>query len=239
MRPRLLLLAALLLFAFSTTNAQVGFGPEIGVGMSSMHFAPPLGFTSASISPMFSGKVGGLVDFPLSKHLYFQAGLSISSKGAVRAFSYYTNDSFNESVNQTLHIYYADLPATLLFKSGHQGRGRVIAGLGATASYIIGGKNKLSDNFDSSGIRTITNDNLNIVRGQTIKGFDIGLNLTAGYELLTGLFFKAYYTLGISDIGPGTEVDKNRIWGISAGYLFGKGRNVNKEADDLIDKTAD
>ena len=231
-----LLLLAIFLSAFSATYAQPGFGPEIGVGMSSMHFAPPLGFTAADVATMASGKVGVLVDLPLNKHLYFQAGLSVSSKGAVRSFSYYTNDSFNESVNQTLHIYYADLPVNLLFKSGHQGRGRFVGGLGATASYIIGGKNKLHDSFDSSGIKTVTDDNLNIIRGQTIKGFDIGLNLTAGYELPTGLFFRAYYTVGVSDIGPGTEVDKNRMWGISAGYLFGKGRNVNKE-NDLIDKT--
>ncbi len=234
---RFVFFALILIFTHNQASAQVGFGPEVGAGMSSMHFAPPLGFTSASVATMASGKISGLVDLPLNKHLYFQAGLSISSKGAVRAFSYYTNDSFNESVNQTLHIYYADLPVNLLFKSGHQGRGRFIGGLGVTPSYIIGGKNKLHDNFDSSGMRSITDDNLNIIRGQTIKGFDIGLNLSAGYELSTGLFFRAYYTIGISDIGPGTEVDKNRMWGISAGYLFGKGRNVNKEADDLIDKT--
>jgi len=67
--------------------------------------------------------------------------------------------------------------------------------------------------------------------------FDIGLNLTAGYELATGLFFRAYYTTGVTDIGLGTEVDKNRVWGAGAGYIFGKGRNINKETDDLIDKT--
>ncbi len=234
---RLIFSILLLLFAYNPVNAQVGFGPEVGVGMSTMHFAPPLGFTSANVATMASGKVGGLVDFPLNKHLYFQAGLSVSSKGAVRAFSYYTNDSFNESVNQTLHIYYAELPVNLIFKSGHQGRGRFIGGIGAAPSYIIGGKNKLHDNFDSSGRKTITDDDIKIVTGKTIKGFDIGLNLTAGYELPTGLFFRLYYTIGISDIGPGTEVDKNRMWGISAGYLFGKGRNVNKEASDLIDKT--
>ena len=234
---RLIFSILLLLFAYNPVNAQVGFGPEVGVGMSTMHFAPPLGFTSADVATMASGKVGGLVDLPLNKHLYFQAGLSVSSKGAVRAFSYYTNDSFNESVNQTLHIYYAELPLNLIFKSGHQGRGRFIGGIGATPSYIIGGKNKLHDNFDSSGIKTITDDDIKIVTGKTIKGFDIGLNLTAGYELPTGVFFRLYYIIGISDIGPGTEVDKNRMWGISAGYLFGKGRNVNKEASDLIDKT--
>ena len=218
-------------------HAQLGYGPEAGIGMSTMHFAPPLNFTSASVSAIASGKVGGLIDLPLNKHIFFQAGISFSLKGASRTFSNYTNDSFNEAVSQELHIYYFDLPINVIWKSGHQGRGRFIAGLGATPSYIITGKNKLHDDYVSQGVRTITDDNVNIIPGQTVKGFDIGLNITAGYELPTGLFFRLYYTIGVSDIGPGTEVDKNRIYGIAAGYLFGKGRNINKEANDLIDKT--
>src|SRR5581483_11385179 len=91
-----------LVIAYSPVQAQPGFGPEVGIGMSSMHFAPPLypiAYTAASVSNIASGKIGGLTDLSLNKHFYFQAGLSISRKGAVRSFSYYKNDSFNESVN--------------------------------------------------------------------------------------------------------------------------------------------
>ena len=220
-------------------SAQTGFGPEIGMGISNMHFAPALGFTAASTSGIGSGKMGVLIDKPLNRHVYFQAGVGFSLKGAKREFSYYTNDSFSEAVNQTLHIYYFDLPLNVIWKSGRQGRGRMIAGIGATPSYIIAGKNKLHDNFVSEGVRTVTDDNGNISVGKTVKGFDIGLNITAGYELATGLFFRAFYTTGVSDIGPGTEIDKNRMFGLSAGYLFGKGRNANKDTDGLIDKSKD
>ncbi len=233
-----LLISALIILS-TTTKAQTGFGPEIGLGMSKMRFAPPLSFTAASVSGIASGKIGGLIDKPLNKHVFFQAGLSFSRKGAVREFSYYTNDSFSEAVNQTLSIYYIDLPLNVIWKSGRQGHGRLIAGVGATPSYIIAGKNKLHDNFVSQGVRTVTEDNTNIIVGQTVKGFDIGLNITAGYELATGLFFRGYYTIGVSDIGPGTEIDKNRMFGLAAGYLFGKGRNANKDTDGLIDKSKD
>src|SRR5437016_3560587 len=105
-------------------RAQPGFGPEIGVGMSSMRFAPPLqpiAYTAGSVSPIASGKIGGLIDQPLNKHIYFQAGLSVSRRGAIRSFSYYTNDSFNESVSQTLYINYFDVPVNIIYKSGIQG----------------------------------------------------------------------------------------------------------------------
>jgi hypothetical protein len=233
----------LLLVVFACTGfSQIGFGPEAGIGMSSMRFAPllqPVDYTAASTGAIASGKIGALMDVPLNRHIYFQTGLYFSRRGAVRDFSYYQNDSFNATVHQELDIYYFDLPLNVLYKSGEQGMGRFIAGIGATPSYIIGGKNKLQEHQVFNDTLSNSNGVYPVSIGNTIKGFDIGVNLLAGYELSTGLFFRAYYTIGVSDIGLGTEIDKNRIWGISAGYIFGKGRNVKKDADDLIDKTMD
>lgn len=229
-----------LLFVAVNAHAQVGTGPEVGAGMSTMHFAPPtmpILYTSASVSGIFSGKVGWLADVPLNKHFYFQGEVSISRKGADRSFSYHRNDSFNEQINQTLSIYYLEVPLTVLYKTGEQGKGRFIAGVGASPAYIVGGRNKLRDNQVYGGIKNDTYDDLKISVGNTVAGFDIGVNVCAGYELPTGLFFKAYYTVGTNDIGMGTEVDKNRMWGVSAGYFLSNSRNVNKAADDLIDHT--
>jgi Outer membrane protein beta-barrel domain len=239
MRSIFFLVFALISFTTSAFS-QAAVGIEGGIGMSSMHFAPstyPILYTSASTGAIFSGKIGTLADIPLNKHIYFQAGLSLSRRGSVRQFSYYENDSFNEHVNQTLSIYYADAPLSVIYKSGMQGKGRFIAGIGATFSYIIGGNNKLSDYSVFKDTLTNTSSNGKIIDGSTIHAFDLGLNMCAGYELPTGLFFKVYYTIGVNDVGIGTEVDKNRMWGISAGYFFGKSRDVNKETDDLIDKT--
>jgi hypothetical protein len=217
--------------------AQPGYGPEIGIGLSSMHFAPAAGFTSASGSPIASGRIGGIADFGLNRHFYLQAGLFLSRKGQTRDFSFYTNDSLNESVHQTLTINYLDIPVNLFYKTGFQGKGRFFFGLGVTPSYIIGGENKFQAKGVSAGTPFVINHDSKIVAGNPVAMFDIGMNLSAGYELATGLFFRAYYTSGVKDIGLGGEVDKNRMWGISAGYIFGKGRNINKEADELIDKT--
>ena len=140
-------------------------------------------------------------------------------------------------MHQTLNINYFALPVGVVYKTGVQGKGRFIAGLGATPSYIIGGRNLLRDNQVFKDTPTISNTNDKIIADKTLHGFDIGVTLTAGYELPTGLFFRVYYTAGVNDIGIHTEIVKNRMFGISAGFTFGKGRNINKEADDLIDKT--
>jgi hypothetical protein len=234
-------LTAVVFFLISSIDsiAQPGFGPEIGIGMSSMHFAPALEFTAASTSSIFSGKIGGIADLKLTKHTYLQPGIFLSRKGQSRDFSFYQSDSVNLFVQQTLTINYVDVPVTLIYKSGIQGKGRVILGLGVTPSYIIGGRNKEHDKGVSNNAPFDNTYNKRITNGIPVSMFDIGVNIIGGYELPTGLFFKLYYTSGVTDIGLGTEIDKNRMWGLSAGYLFGKGRNINKEAGDLIDKSTD
>ena len=217
--------------------AQLGYGPEVGIGMSSMKFAPDQTFTSASGSAIFSWRAGGLIDFGLNKHIYLQAGVMIAQKGQNRDFSFYTSDTLNGDVKQTLTLYYADVPVTVIYKTGNQGSGRFFAGIGATPAYLFSGTNKISKETSILGTSYTTNQNLAVTYRNPVAMFDIGLNLSAGYELPTGLFFRAYYSASVRDIGLGTEIDKNRIWGISAGYLLGKGRNINKEADDLIDRT--
>jgi len=228
------------LFLAAPVHAQFGYGPEIGIGMSRMYFAPPIypiDYTEATTGAVASGKIGGLIDFPLSKHFYAQAGISFAREGVVRSFSYYLSDSFNESVNQTLYLNYFQVPVSLIFKTGVQGKGRLIFGVGANPAYLIGGRNKLQDNQVFKGVGTDTTSNTLVV--SALNRFDIGVTLTAGYELRSGLFIRAYYTDGVNDLSMNTEIDKNRMWGLAAGYIFGKGRNANKDDEGLIDKTTD
>ena len=226
------------LFFAAPVQAQLGYGPELGIGMSRMYFAPPIypiDYTKVSTNPVASGKIGGLIDLPLSKHFYAQAGIFFAREGIVRSFSYDLSDSFNESVHQTLYLNYIQVPVSILFKTGVQGKGRFIFGVGANPAYLLGGRNKLQDNQVFRGVANQSSSNTLVVN--VLSRFDIGVNLSAGYELPTGLFFRAYYVDGVNDLSLNSEIDKNRMWGIAAGYLFGKGRNINKDDEGLIDKT--
>ncbi len=122
-----------------------------------------------------------------------------------------------------------EVPVNLIYKTGVQGKGRFFFGLGATPSYAIGGKNKFQAKGDTTKPFSVNNTSA-ITANNPIALFDIGLSMTAGYELATGLFFRVYYTIGVSDIGLGGEVDKNRMWGIGTGYYFGKGRNMKENS---------
>ena len=216
--------------------AQAGYGFEAGIGMSTLRFAPDAGFTKAAKFPIPSGKIGGIFDIGINKHVYFQTGICFSAKGQKRTFSFYQSDSLNEAAEQTLRLYYFDLPVMLCFKAKIQGKGRLMAGAGAAFSYLAGGTNHLKSTgkYNGSPYNTVIDEKA--APGKPLNAFDLGLNVFAGYELPTGLFFRIYYTAGVNDLGQGSEIDKNRMWGIAAGYIFGKGKNINKEKDELIDK---
>ncbi|MBC7553836.1 MAG: PorT family protein [Taibaiella sp.] len=60
-----------------------------------------------------------------------------------------------------------------------------------------------------------------------IKLFDLGIGLTAGYELKKGWFFHFFYQTGILNMstnGDSKNILNNKNSGISVGYLFGTGR---------------
>ena len=226
------------LFICTTTYAQLGFGPEISLGSSNMRFVPNSAFTSSSTSSIFSYKVGGVIDAPFSKHIYFQSGLAISHKGGNRNYSFYVGDSLNDYESRSLVLNYIDLPLTVVYKTRSQGKGRAILGMGATMSYLMGGSNTF--NAHGSYNDTLFTKYAKTAPDQLLRKFDIGATFFIGYEMSTGLYFKLYYTSGVKDISliP-SEVSKNKMWGISAGFMFGKGRNINKDSEGLIDKSTD
>lgn len=233
-----------LLLPASGAFAQLGFGLEGGLGIATMKFVPVSSpyykpYTASKANPVAAFKIGAFLDNPLTNHLTFQGGVYLTRKGAVRSFGYHLSDSFNQSYHEKLQINYLEIPVGLCWKSGIQGKGRFIVAIGAAPAYIVGGRSEVSNDEVYKGIRSVTNKNTTINSANQSKAYDIALNLSAGYELSFGLFFRAWFTTGSQDLGMGTSTEKNRTTGISAGYILGKGRNTNKEAYDLIDHSTD
>ena len=225
------------LMCSNAAHAQLAFGLEGGIGASSMYFAPAVGYTSASQSPITSWKLGEVADIQLNNNIFVQTGASLLQKGQSRKFSFYTSDSLNVSVSQDLKLLYAELPLNLVFKTGHSGSERFFFGIGANFGYLIGGKFKYHNSGNAYGVAFDSSATDRAQDKDPVHAFEIGLNLNGGYELPSGLLFRLYYTVGISDVGVGTEIDKNRNWGFSAGYLFGKRKALRHETQDLIDST--
>jgi hypothetical protein len=58
-----------------------------------------------------------------------------------------------------------------------------------------------------------------VVEGWSKKKFEIGMNLTAGYKLKSGLFFAVSYNHPITELGDLLK-EKNHTVGVSAGFVF-------------------
>lgn len=214
---------------------QTGFGPEAGLGICYMHLVPPLPFQQASEVTRVSLRLGGTADLALNKRIYVQAGLFYSLKGGNNYYSFYLSDSNREAYSRVLDIGYLEMPVNVVYKTGMQGKGRFFAGLGASPAYIVSGNGTWQWSGVNGGVPFSGSGKENLANGKMLLLFDIGMNVTAGYELPSGWYVRALFTSGVKDIGNAGETDKNRVWTVSAGYYFGKGRNINQEADDLID----
>jgi hypothetical protein len=231
---RSLFLILLFVLFYTLSSAQVVFVPEIGAGLSGFLFSPqsyPV-YTAASVTPEFSLKVGGFVELPLSKHFYFQPGLFLSFKGAETAFSSYTSAGNYDSVKETFKTNYLEVPVNLFYKTRVRGKGRFIFGIGFVPSYMFGGQDQFQERGKYAGRQTNTNETYVMMPGQIFHAFDLGISSSGGYELPIGLFFRLYSNIGLSNIGFGDELYKNRMWGISVGYVFAtrkqKSRHVEK-----------
>lgn len=233
MKKMIFLIAAAMPYAGAI--AQIGFAPEVGVGASNMRFIPDNVFTGSSQNSQFSWRAGVILDAPFTQHIYFQSGLYWSRKGHNRNYSFRVSDSTYDHEDRTFTLNYVDLPLNVVFKTAEQGKGRFCLGAGAMMSYLIAGHVKGTSMGKYND--TAFNNTISASAGEVLRKFDIGVSFFSAYEFPGGLYLRVYYISGVKDIGTLTEVSKNRMWGIGAGYYFGKNRNANKDTEGLIDKS--
>jgi hypothetical protein len=58
--------------------------------------------------------------------------------------------------------------------------------------------------------------------------YDLGLQATAGYETLFGLYFRVFYGYGLLNVAPNPDSENafhNSVGGITIGFLFKPGSN--------------
>jgi hypothetical protein len=225
--------------ALSSARAQDGFGPEAGILFSTKKIIPP-GSYAATSSYIVSGKVGMAADLQLDDHFYLQTGVSFAIKGNKDAVSLKV-DSNDINANENIRLYTLEAPLTLVYKTHLQGNQRLFFGLGAYFGYTLGG----NDKFHTFGSQPVngaiqafdTSSSYKLTPGTYIKAFDMGVDVMAGYELPTGLFFRAWWMVGVVNTSVYTyESDKNRSFGLSAGYYLGKARHKIVPREKLVIK---
>ena len=218
----------LLLFISIQSFAQIRFGVRAGLNLATMTVVD-LGDAKQEMSPSFH--IGGIAEYSLSESFCIESGLLLSGKGSKIVFSE-NQGGVTFAGTATISPLYLEIPINALYKFDI-GSSRLHLFAGPYLGFGIAGKTKAT--YTASGLPTGTtlsslglNDaSANIKFGTTadsdMKGSDFGLNIGAGIEI-KNILFRLQYGLGLSNLDPEGLSDKdfkNRVIGISVGYLFG------------------
>src|SRR5690606_10576384 len=101
-------------------------------------------------------------------------------------------------------------------------------GIGPSFNYAISGNFKQEYTNTLNGKSLVKRYDYTLPIGydkvnDKLRPFDISANVTIGYEMPAGLFFRAYYGLGLLNVAPGGDSDncfRNSGGGLSIGFLF-------------------
>lgn len=192
-----------LIFVFSDNQAQIKFGPKVGVNLSTMTFST----SGINMDPktLVGFNVGVILESAITENISFQSGVIYSSKG-----SKYKITGSGTSVEMTVAPTFIEVPYNILYGFGTSPTKFVLFG-GPYLGYGIGG------NAEVSG------ETQKIVFGKDgdFKSLDFGLNLGAGVKY-NGLFISAQYGLGLLNLSTTEGVEnKMKVIAFSVSYLFG------------------
>jgi hypothetical protein len=196
-------LAVFLIFVCTNIEAQIKFGPKVGMNMSTMTMKT----MGISLDPktLIGFHIGAICEIALGDNFALQPGILYSSKGSKFQVS---------TESATISPSFVEVPVNAAYSFG-PGDIKFSVFAGPYAAYGIGGK--WESGGESSDISFGSGDN------DDMKPFDFGLNFGVGANIQNFLI-SVQYGIGLANLSPDTSNDtefKNKVIGISLAYLFG------------------
>ena len=204
---------AIMSFCFALTlnqlQAQVRFGPKVGVNFSTMTLkASGIAFDPSNMTGF---QAGVIAEIGLGKSFALQPGFLYSAKGSSFSLSGY-------DLEMKIKPNYLEVPVNAIYKI-EAGPVSVLLMAGPYFGYGIGG------NYTVTSAQETIDDAIKYGSGtdNDLKPFDFGLNFGGGVEL-SRFQLAIQYGLGLTNLSPVTDngaEQKNKVMTISLAYLFG------------------
>jgi hypothetical protein len=201
------LLAICLMFAVTNMQAQIKFGPKVGLNLSTMTLKS--GGVSYDPKTVVGFNVGVVSEITLSDNLSLQPAVLYSTKG-----SKYSITFLQVAEEYEITPSFIEIPVNVVYKFD-LGAAKLFLNAGPYVAYGIGGKIKGGGESDNIIFGTKESDDM--------KPLDFGLNVGAGVEI-ANLLISANYGLGLANLSPTTTDNtemKIKVIGFSVAYLFG------------------
>ncbi|MCB2407264.1 porin family protein [Hymenobacter lucidus] len=219
-----LLAAALVVAGATSAQAQITFGPRVGLNVANVATDLP-GSIEIDTKTIFAPQIGLTLNAQFG-NLSVQPSLLFSQKGYK-----IEEDEDDYSYKATARLSYAEIPVNLVYTTGGTEGFQVFAG--PYAGFGIGGKAKFEE--DDNGQKSSGEDKIKFAskegdadKTEYYRALDFGLNAGVGYKA-GALQAQLGYGLGLSNLVPNDEDDKdpeyklkNRVFHLSISYFFGE-----------------
>lgn len=204
MKKTIIAMSAIIISCTTVKAQQVSFGVKAGIQQNTFNLKLKDGSNWSRQSLLGTGfHVGGIAGISLNEQFSIQPQLLFNLK----------TTAMNSEMK--LKMMAIDLPVNFLYKNNG-----FFAGLGPNFSYGLSAKS--SGDSEQDLYKKYSDEDE--AEASMLKRFELGANLTMGYQFGNGLIISANYTQGLSNIaGAETEHTKysTRLLGLSVGYMIG------------------
>lgn len=222
--------------AFGTlASAQIQdlrIGPEIGGNFLTM--TQRINGETRETNYQLGAKVGVVVDMQFSDHFYLQSGVFMATNNGTE--SYYQRNfrtgggvPYAEKDRRNYQITQLQIPVYAMYKTGKEfDDPHFFFGIGPSFNIGVSGQFAQEYSLGQNGVDRPTRTNTNVRFGNHktldhVRRFDLGANATVGYQMPFGVYFRAYYGLGLLNMAPNGDKDncfRNSGGGLAVGFMF-------------------
>lgn len=204
---KIVLALAVVLFAAFAGNAQIKFGPKLGMNLSTLSFKS--GGASLDTKISIGYHVGATFQADIASNFFIQPSILFSSKGSkykdLLLWEGFEVNDFRIVAN------YIDMPINVGYKLDVSGT-NILFMAGPYFAYGVGGY------IEAEGVK----EDISWGSGEDdhFKPFDMGLNIGGGIEV-NKFQFTIQYGLGLLNFSNESGLtNKNNVLSISVAYLF-------------------
>lgn len=234
---RILSIVSLLALGTAAMAQDIKVGPELGANYVTL--SQKLNGKSRETNYQVGFKIGATADFQFNEYFSVQPSLFLSVNNGTESYyerSFKTGAGIpaSEHDRRNYAVTYLQLPVYALYKTGKEfDDPHFFFGIGPSFNYAIGGRYRQEYVSRLNGVDIPHRTDYTLPFGtdrtkDAMRRFDISANVTVGYETPFGLFFKAFYGLGLLNVAPSGNSDncmRNSGGGLSVGFFFKTGDN--------------
>jgi len=229
---QILSMIALAALGSAAMAQDIKIAPEIGATINTM--SQTIEGTDYNTTYQLGFRAGAVMEYQFTQNFSLEPGVFVSFNNGTES-NHTRNYSTEAGVpassidRRNYSVTYLQVPVYALFKTGVEyDDPHFFFGIGPSFNLGIGGRFRqdYSTTLNGIGRPQKYDDAIDFGDSRTkdqIRRFDISANATIGYELPMGLFFRAYYGVGLLNVAPGSEHDnsfRNSGGGISIGFLI-------------------